>query len=244
MNEHVLAIDHGTQSVRALLFDARGNLTAKSRVPVRYESPQPGWAEGDPEYLWGAVAEACRRLWAAAAVPEGAVRGVTLTTQRGTVVNVDAAGRPLRPAITWLDRRRTEGLPPVGGAWGVLFRLSGMRGTVASFQAEAEANWIARHQPEVWARTHRYLLLSGYLTHRLTGNFVDSVGAQVGYLPFDFKHLRWAPDWDWKWRIAPFDRAKLPELVPPGGLLGHVTRAAHEATGIPAGLPVVAGAAD
>ena len=244
MIEHVLAIDHGTQSVRALLFDARGNLTAKSRVPVRYESARPGWAEADPEYLWGAVAEACRKLWAMGTVPKDAVRGVTLTTQRGTVVNVDAAGRPLRPAITWLDRRRTEGLHPVGGAWGALFRLSGMSATVAAFQAEAEANWLARHEPTVWKATHRFLLLSGYLTYRLTGNFSDSVGAQVGYIPFDFKNLRWAPGWDWKWRIAPFDRATLPDLVPPAGLLGHVTRAASEATGITEGLPVIAGAAD
>ena len=244
VTDHILAIDHGTQSVRALLFDARGGLAAKSRVAVSYLSPEPGWAEQDPEVLWGAVAEACRRLWAESPVPKDAVRGVTLTTQRGTVVNVDDAGRPLRPAITWMDRRRTEGLRPIGGLWGAAFRLSGMSDTVAYFQAEAEANWIARHEPELWARTRRYLLLSGFLTHRLTGRFVDSVGAQVGYLPFDFKHLRWAGASDWKWRIAPFDRAKLPELVPPGAPLGEITAAAAAATGIPAGLPVVAGAAD
>ncbi|HKG94489.1 MAG TPA: FGGY-family carbohydrate kinase [Gemmatimonadaceae bacterium] len=244
MSDYILVIDHGTQSVRALLFDARGTLAAKSRVPVSYLSPEPGWAEQDPGVLWGAVAEACRRLWAESPVPKDAVRGVTLTTQRGTVVNVDEGGRPLRPAITWMDRRRTEGLPPVGGLWGALFSLSGMSGTVGFFQAEAEANWIARHEPELWRRTHRYLLLSGFLTHRLTGRFVDSVGAQVGYLPFDFKGLRWAAPSDWKWRIAPFDRAKLPELVPPGAPLGEVTRAAAAATGIPAGLPVIAGAAD
>jgi sugar (pentulose or hexulose) kinase len=244
VTDHILAIDHGTQSVRALLFDARGTLAAKSRVAVSYLSPEPGWAEQDPEVLWGAVAEACRRLWAGSPVPKDAVRGVTLTTQRGTVVNVDDAGRPLRPAITWMDRRRTEGLRPIGGLWGAAFWLSGMGDTVAYFQAEAEANWIARHEPELWARTRRYLLLSGFLTHRLTGRFVDSVGAQVGYLPFDFKRLRWAGASDWKWRIAPFDRAKLPELVPPGAPLGEITAAAAAATGIPAGLPVIAGAAD
>ena len=248
MNEHVLVIDHGTQSVRAMLFDVHGNLTAKSRVPVRYESPKPGWSEADPDALWSCVAEACRKLLSGQAegtrVPTGAIKGVALTTQRGTIVNVDADGRPLRPAIIWMDQRRTEGLPPLGGMWGALFRLSGMRGTIASFQAEAEANWIARNEPEVWARTRYYLLLSGVLSHRLTGRFVDSIGAQVGYLPFDFKHLEWARPGDWKWSIAPFDRAKLPELVPPGASLGTVTRAASEATGIPEGLPVIAAAAD
>jgi len=231
-----------------MLFDARGQLTAKSRVVVRYQSPRAGWSEADPDALWNGVGEACRKLLSGhvegAKVPTSAIKAVTLTTQRGTVVNVDGDGRPLRPAITWMDKRRTEGLSPMGGMWGALFRVTGMRETIATFQAEAEANWIARNEPEVWERTRWYLLLSGFLTHRLTGNFLDSIGAQVGYVPFDFKHLRWARDWDWKWRIAPFDRAKLPELVPPGATLGTVTRAASEATGIPEGLPVIAAAAD
>jgi sugar (pentulose or hexulose) kinase len=177
-------------------------------------------------------------------VPAAAVRGVALTTQRGTVVNLDAQHRPLRPAIAWPDRRRTEGLSPVGGLWGLAHRAAGVRETVAFFQAEAEANWIARHEPDVWARTRHYLLLSGWLTWRLTGRVVDSTAAQVGYLPFDFKGLRWAPAWDWKWKVAPFDRAALPELQAPGTVLGEVTRAASDATGIPAGTPVIAAAAD
>ena len=48
--------------------------------------------------------------------------------------------------------------------------------------------------------THKFLLLSGWLNFRLTGRHVDSVGAQVGYLPFDFKRLAWARSWDWKWQ--------------------------------------------
>jgi sugar (pentulose or hexulose) kinase len=244
LNDHILAIDFGTQSVRALLFDARGILSAKARIPLRYDSPQPGWFESDPEYLWSAMAEACRRLWETSPVPRSAVRGVTLTTQRGTVINVDDSGRPLRPAIVWLDRRRTEGLPAIGGVWGALFGVTGMRETIAAFQAEAEANWIARNEPEVWRRTHRFLLLSGFLTHRLTGRYVDSIGAQVGYIPFDFRGLRWASKLDWKWRIAPFDASMLPDLVPPAGHLGVVTHEASAATGIPEGLPVIAAAAD
>jgi sugar (pentulose or hexulose) kinase len=190
------------------------------------------------------MAEACRHLWAISPVRRSAVRAVTLTTQRGTVINVDDSGRALRPAIVWLDRRRTDGLPPIGGIWGAMFRVTGMRETIKAFQAEAEANWIARNEPEVWRRTRHFLLLSGYLTHRLTGSWADSIGAQVGYIPFDFRRLRWASKADWKWRIAPFDPSMLPDLVPPAGRLGVVTRDASDATGIPQGLPVIAAAAD
>jgi sugar (pentulose or hexulose) kinase len=243
--DHILAIDNGTQSIRALLFDARGTLVAKERVEVEpYYSAHPGWAEQDPELYWSSVCEACRRLWDSSPVAKEAVGGVALTTQRATMINVDQAGHPLRPAIVWLDQRRTEGLRPVGGMWGVAFSLVRMAETVAYFQAEAEANWIRTHQPETWEDTHKYLFLSGFLTHRLVGRFVDSVGCQVGYVPFDYRRLTWAGPRDWKWRALPVDPQLLPELVPPGEILGEITPAAAEGTGIPAGLPVVAAAAD
>ncbi len=241
----ILTIDNGTQSVRALVFDLRGNLVAKSRVEIEsYFSEQPGWTEQHPGYFWESLCQACRQLWATADVPKSAIAGVALTTQRATMVNVDREGKPLRPAIVWLDQRRTEGQDPVGGLWGLLFKLVRMSETVAYFQAEAEANWLQKHQPEIWAATHKYLFLSGYLTYRLTGRFVDSVGCQVGYVPFDYKNLRWAADWDWKWQAVPVDPALLPDLVPPTEPLGQITPEAAEATGIPAGLPLIAAAAD
>jgi sugar (pentulose or hexulose) kinase len=115
---------------------------------------------------------------------------------------------------------------------------------VAYLQAEAEANWIRTAQPEIWEKTHKYLFLSGFLTHRLTGRFADSVGCQVGYVPFDYRRLAWARPSDWKWQATPMDPAILADLVPPAGLLGEITREASEATGIPAGLPLIAAAAD
>src|SRR5207244_11248114 len=154
------------------------------------------WGEQDARAWWTAVGEACRKLWAAAAAVErpigpDAVGGVALTTQRVTLVVADETGAPLRPAIVWLDQRRTEGLPPIGGLWGAAFRLTGTRDTVARFQADAEANWIERNEPAVWKRIRRYGVLSSWLTARLTGEWVDSTASQGGYLPFDFKRGEW-----------------------------------------------------
>ena len=243
--DHLLAIDQGTQSARALVFDLHGSLVAKARAPIEpYFSDAPGLAEQHPHVFWDAVCRACQSLWSEPGVSKDRIAGVALTTQRSTVLNLDRDGSPLRPAISWLDQRRTEGLPPVGGAWGVLFRLAGMSGTVAYLQAEAEANWIRTHQPDIWNKTHKYLLLSGYLTYRLVGRFVDSVGCQVGYIPFDYKGLHWSKRWDWKWQALPMDPSLLPDLIAPAQPLGEITRAAGEATGIPAGLPLIAAAAD
>jgi sugar (pentulose or hexulose) kinase len=243
--ENVLAIDNGTQSVRALLFSPRGDLLAKARVPIQpYYSTQPGYAEQDPQVFWEAICRACRELLALPGVNPLSIAAVALTTQRSTVVNVDPQGKPLRPAMVWLDQRRTEGLPPLGGLWGLAFRLAGATRTVAYLQAEAEANWIRTHQPDLWKQTAKYLLLSGYLTYRLTGQFVDSVGCQVGYIPFDYKRQAWSKSSDWKWQAVPLSPSMLPDLVPPASLLGEITRQASEDTGLPAGLPLVAAAAD
>lgn len=135
-------------------------------------------------------------------------------------------------------------MPPVTAGWRAAFALVGVASTISHFQHEAESNWIAENQPDIWAKTRYYVLLSGYLNQQLCGLWVDSTASQVGYVPFDFKRQRWAPAWDWKWQALSIDRAMLPELVVPGSVMGEITPEAAAATGIPAGLPLIAAAAD
>jgi sugar (pentulose or hexulose) kinase len=245
--KYILAIDNGTQSVRALIFDLKGTLIAKERVALQpYYSEFPGWAEQDPQVFWNAVCQACQALWQRSGIDPSEIMGVGLTTQRSTLINLDAEGKPLRPAMVWLDQRRTpkKKLKPVGGVWGLLFKLTRMTDTVAYLQAEAESNWIRTFQPEIWEQTNKFVFLSGYLTYKLTDKYIDSIGCQVGYIPFDYKKQDWCAKGDWKWDAVPVERPRLVDLVPPTALLGHITKAAATATGIPEGLPLIATAAD
>jgi sugar (pentulose or hexulose) kinase len=243
--EQLLAIDVGTQSTRALIFDLKGNLLFKAQIPLpAYSAPKPGWAELEPVLFWESLCQACQQLWATPGVDKEQIAGVAITTQRNVLINLDKDGNPLRPAIHWLDQRRTAGLPNVGGIWGVLFTLSGMMDTIRYLQSEAKTNWIRTHQPEIWSQTAKIVLLSGFLTHRMTGKFVDSTGCQVAHLPFDYKKHAWAGKFDWKWKAVPVEPEMLIDLVPPAGLLGEVTSQASEETGIPAGLPLISAAAD
>lgn len=245
MPDHILAIDNGTQSVRAILFDLDGNIVAKSQIHLQpYFSTHPGWAEHDADGYWGAVCEACRALWQQPGAVPANVRGVAITTQRGTVVNVDKNGVPLRPAITWLDQRRVETIPRIGPLWTAAFRLARVHDTITYFQREAEINWLHVHQRDVWDRTHKYLLLSGYLNFKMTGRYVDSTGSQVAYIPFDYKRQAWASKRDWKWQALKVEDYMLPELVEPGTVIGQVEAHIEQATGIPVGTPIIAAAAD
>lgn len=241
----LLAIDNGTQSVRALLLNLQGELLAKAQVPITsYRSPEPGWMECEPDAFWQTLCAATRALMAQAVVPVSRIAGVVITTQRATPVTLDAQGRALRPSMIWLDQRRAALAPRLPWHWELALRAIGMRETVRHFQHEAEANWIAQHQSDLWARTAHFLLLSGYLNWRMTGRMIDSVASQVGYVPFDYKHGRWAAARDWKWHALPVRPHMLPELVQPGTVIGQVSAQAARESGLPEGLPVVAGAAD
>src|SRR5882724_5055984 len=139
----LLAIDVGTQSARAIVFDAQGRLLARAQTIFEptYFSPQPGWAEQDPEVYWDGVRQSCRKLWRDGAMRPEEITGVSLTAQRATMVCVDGAGKVLRPATVWLDQRRCESPPDLGPLWNTAFRLAGATQLIKHFQAEAEANW-------------------------------------------------------------------------------------------------------
>lgn len=242
----LLAIDVGTQSARAIVFDAQGYLIAKAQTLIEpvYHSPQPGWAEQDPMVYWNAVTESCSRLWLTGAVKPQEITGLALTTQRATMICVGADGEVLRPATVWLDQRRCDAPPSMGALWNAAFKLAGAAPLVRHMQADAEANWFAQHQPDLWKRTRKFLFLSGWLTHRLVDDYVDSVGSQVGYVPFDYKQLMWARAGDFKWKALAITPEQLPRLVAPGGSLGVLSGAAAAALGLAPGLPVIAAAAD
>ncbi len=240
----VLSLDCGTQSVRALIFDIKGTLVAKTKIALQpYFSDKPDWAEQDPEYFWRQLCEACNQLWKLQPSAKANLIGVTLTTQRNTVIHVDKDGEPLRPAIVWLDKRKTENLPSLG-IIRYLFKAMGLNEVIHNYRTNAESNWVSQHQPEIWENTHKQLLLSGYLNFKLCGKFIDSAASQVGYLPFNYKKKVWASSWDWKWSLQALTKEKLPEIVPACSIMGTITKDAAEQTGIPDGLPLVAAAGD
>ncbi|WP_082869095.1 FGGY-family carbohydrate kinase [Oleiphilus sp. HI0125] len=249
MSDTILAIDNGTQSVRALLFDRNGELLAKAKVEIEpYFSVHPGWAEQEPEIYWQALVDACSALWGEMAnlgLNKADIAGVSVTTQRGTMVNLDKGGKPLRPAITWLDQRNSKALGHLPKLHELAFKMAGAKDLVERYQARAQYLWIASNQPDIWEKTDKYLNLSGFLNYRLCGDFVDSLASQVAYLPFDYKGLKWSAESDWRYRLLPgFKQELFPKLYRPATVMGQVTVDAQNMTGIPAGVPLIASASD
>jgi len=243
--KYILVIDVGTQSIRASFIDLKGYIREIEQTHIEaYFSDQPGYAEQDAEYFWDKLCDTTRLLFKNSNLDLKFLAGMSLTSQRGTVVNLDKNGKPLRPAIIWLDQRKAKVDSWPTGIIKAGLKVAGMYDTVSYAIEECESNWIRQNQPEVWEKTDKYLMLSGFLISRLSGEFKDSTGSMVGYIPFNFKKQVYAKPSSINYKMFPVERKKLAKLVYPSEIIGNITAEASGQTGIPEGLPIIAAAAD
>ena len=241
----MLVFDVGTQSVRALLIDRNGTIEAQEKraYETPYYSLRPNWAEQDPDVYFDHMCAASLRLKENAPAAFSRVEGVTVTVFRDTTVCMGGDGRPLRDCILWMDQRQAEHPKPLPVSRRVLFALAGMGETVEMLQRTSACNWIVENEPEIWAKTDKYVCLSTYFNYRLTGVIADSSASMLAKIPFDYKRRRW--DEKGLTRCAydvPSD--KLCEIVPSGTVLGGITTEASQLTGIPRGTPLIASGSD
>jgi sugar (pentulose or hexulose) kinase len=240
----ILTFDIGTQSARALLVGTDGGIAAKAQKVFErpYYSLRPGWAEQKADFYWDAVCETSLALKQKAPEDWGRVIAVTCTTIRDTALCLDKDNNPLRDAILWLDQRETadEDMGPIPAAGRLAFRMVRKLETVELQRRMSACNWIIKYEPEIWAKTHKFVFLPAWLTAKLSGRLVDSIANMVGHVPFDVKIRTWMKKSDLRRCIFLLEDDKLPELVEPGAKVGAITREAAERTGIPEGTPFIA----
>ncbi len=185
---------------------------------------------------------AVRRVLAAPAARRDDVVALAVSSQGETVVPVDDAGRPLAPAIVWLDNRAVAEARELGAAFQDqrVYDVTGVPSVVPTWPA-CKILWWRRHAPDVYAGASRYLLVEDLLLHRLTGRFVTEGGVQCTSLLFDIRSGAW---WDEMLEAVGIDASRLPELARPGDAVGTLTRGAAAALGLSTRVMVVAGGMD
>ena len=241
----ILTFDCGTQSVRGLLFDKKGTLVGKSQISFEpYIAERAGWAERHPDFYWEKLCQASRMLKEQKGDRWGDIVAVTVTTMRDTAVLLDEQMNVVRPSILWLDQRMAECREPFPLFHRFCFHLAGMTDAATEQRKCTKANWIQENQPELWEKTRHYVLLSCYMTYKLTGRLVDSIANQVGHIPFAYKKKRWMKKSNLKYRVFNIDREKLPPLVEPGEVIGELTEEAARQTGLPKTLRLIATGSD
>lgn len=246
----VLTFDVGTQSSRALLINSRGEILGKGQKKHEppYFSKDADQAEQDADFYYRHICEAAGEL-KTSVENDGTglwdrIEAVSITTIRDTVICVDESGKPLRPAIIWLDKRKAEGAPKFSQVTRMMLKAVGMEETAKMQFQKAHCNWIMQKEPDVWKKTYKYLLLGGYLTFRLTGNMTDAAASLVGRLPIDSQGRTWQKKGALTRPVFDIEPDKLCEVKESGELLGRITAQAAEDTGLREGLPVLASGSD
>lgn len=244
----ILTIDFGTQSVRASIFNQRGNSLAmeKEVYAPAYFSSEPGFAEQDPAYYFDCLCKCTKRL--AESHPEliKNVKGITQTCFRDSAVLLDKDNKVIRPMVLWLDQRMAKCEKPLPLTARMAFALVGKGETIRLNRQRTVSNWIIENEPGNWAKVNKYLSVSTYFIFRLTGQMKDSSASQIGHYPIDFKHRCWYknPETNLQGQVFSLKKSMLCEIVPEGSLIGGINKVASEETGLPEGLPVFACGAD
>lgn len=238
----LLGIDAGTTSVKVALFDVTGRALAIDRQEYRLQTPAPSCVELDPEAYWQACCRAARRVLAQAGTAPREVAALAISSQGETLIPVDRAGQPTRPAIVWLDNRATEEAALIGSAFEpeALYRTTGQP-TVAPTWPACKILWLRRHEPQVFARSARFLLLEDYLLHRLTGRFVTERCLQTSSLLLDIQGGHW---WQPMFDQVGITPERLGDLLVPGAPVGPLSAEGAEAIGLTPSTVAVSGGMD
>lgn len=238
----ILTLDVGTTACKAVLFDLDGSVAAAGEAEYPTSYPGPARAEQDPEDWWRAAVQAARRaLDSAPGVDRRTVAAVGLSSQRETVALVDTSGRPLGPAISWMDRRGAEEIAELARQMGFenLHRRTGMVPD-ATFTL-AKLLWLRRNDPDALRRAAWLLQPRDFLAARLTGEFITDPSLASRTMLWDVQAGSW---WEEGLQRAGVRASQLPRVVPSHAVVGGLTPQAAGALNLPSGIPVVAGGGD
>ena len=239
MNRLVIGIDSSTTACKAIAWDRFGHAVAEGRAAYALLQPKPGWHEQDAQAWWSGACQALRACMAQ--VDARQVVAIGITHQRESFVLVDADGRPLRNAILWSDERSRPQIDQLETRYGrdAFHQLTGKPPNMT--MSLPKLLWLLEHEPAVVRQADKIVDVHAFLAERLTGSYRCSLASADPMGLLDMAGRRWADDLLHDLNLRPTQFA---ELVEPGTIIGSVTPAAALATGLPAGLPVVAGAGD
>lgn len=240
MQNALLGLDIGTQATKGVLFDLSGAELVSAEQNYPLATPQPGWAEQDPEQVWRALVSVIRQIVSQAG-PQYRVVALALAAQCGSVIPTDASGTPLYPMITWLDTR-TEALVQQWKAAGLEDTVRAESGWLLHPGLPLPTiAWLRQFRPDVFAKTERFVSILDFLNHRLTDTFCTDLSSGAEMQLVDVATAQWSPR---LCKLAGITPGQLARLEPAGAVIGPITNAAGDLTGLPPQTLVVNGGHD
>lgn len=235
----VLGLDVGTSGTKAIAMDASGALLASALVEYPLLSPKPNWAEQDPADWKRAAFKALAAL--AAKIDATEVKGLGLTGQMHGSVFLDAQGDVLRPALLWCDQRTAAQCDAITAKVGEARLIEMVSNPALTGFTAPKILWLQDEEPAVYEKVRRVLLPKDYIRYVLTGEMATDVADASGTLLFDVKNRCWHRE---LMSLLGIDPGFMPRAYEGPEVTGALSAATAEKTGLPAGIPVVAGGGD
>lgn len=240
--EIYLAIDVGTTGLKVALIEESGEILASAYTEYPILSPQPGYAEQDPECWWQGLIDGCRQLREKLPQEFSKIIGIGICGQMHTQVYLDKVSQILRPAITWMDQRSSRIVDEINNdpkTKQLVFQET--KNFATTTYTAAQVKWVKEYQPEVWSQVSHILVAKDYLKYLLTGEMVTDYSEASGTLLFDVERCTWSENMFMSFGIP---RSFFPNVLPCDEIIGKVSAEAARLTGIKAGTPVNNGSTD
>jgi len=239
--EYVIGCDVGSQGTKAILVSTTGQSMGEAYEGYAIQYPQPLWAEQAAEVWLDALAVVIQRLLLNTGTAPKDIRALSLATQVDGLIPIDSSGRPLRPAIIWMDRRAGSQRELVRKNLGEerVFQLTGLN--LDASHVAPKIRWLAEHQPDIFEKASHLLLPGSYLAYYLTGELAVDYSNASSTLLLDV-HTR-----NWSATMCEAFAIDLPKLAPLGAAstaLGKLRSAAAEKLGLSIHTVVMIGCGD
>lgn len=235
----VLGLDVGTSGTKAIAMNAEGKLLASALVEYPLYSPKPNWAEQDPADWKRAAFDALKQL--AGRINPKEVKALGLTGQMHGSVFLDAKNQVLRNALLWCDQRTADQCAAITEKVGEKQLLEMVSNPALTGFTAPKILWLRDQEPAFYERVKKILLPKDYIRFELTGEFATDVADASGTLLFDVKNRCWHKE---LMSLLEIDPDWMPKSYEGPEITGYLSKDAAKKTGLPAGIPVVAGGGD
>lgn len=238
----ILAIDLGTQSIRAALVDKNGVIRGIARRVQTMDTPCAGWAEQSPETWWKLCREAVREVVEGTGSSPEKIAAVSTCGQMHGPVGVDRDGSITTPMVQlWCDKRCEDQCALIRARFDEM-ELSSITGNpVTSGWVGLKVRWIREHRQDVYRRTQWFLVPKDFINYRLTGAAATDPSEASGTYLWDAEKDGYSEDMA---RRLEVDLGKFAPVIPSHAVIGKVSPRASRETGILEGTPVIAGGGD
>lgn len=241
---YLLGYDIGSSSIKASLVNAAtGECVAQNYFPkteMAIQSPQPGWAEQEPESWWENLIIATQSVLSSVNIAVAEIKAIGISYQMHGLVLVDKEQNVLRPSIIWCDSRAVSYGEKAFHALGEDYCLSHLLNAPGNFTA-AKLAWVKENEPEIYAKTDKFMLPGDYIAMRMTGEIKTTISGLSEGVFWDFREngiSRNLMDY------FGFSSSLVPPLTPTFGEQGKLSKVAADQLGLAEGIPITYRAGD